>query len=145
MPQATPLHTRSPAVVALHFAAGDPPPPPCFRSFATYQDTVLHDACRSAMATHETMTAISLSVADVPGGDPIHVAADAAIARLHPLWLKQVEQAWTVPAAGPQGLRDKAELLSTLIGRDDGGVVPGSPALALASSLAADVLQHATA
>ena len=44
-----------------------------------------------------------------------------------------------MPAIGPGGLRDKAELLETLIDRDNDGSVPGGPALRLAASLAADV------
>ncbi len=87
------------------------------------------------------MMALSLSVADLPPADPRHAATGAAVARLRAQWADEMEQAWTVPAAGSAGLREKAGLLDGLIDRDADGSVPGSAALTLAASLAADVLR----
>jgi len=142
MPQATNTHTPNPVVVALQVAASSLSPPPAGRFARSYQDAVLHDACRSALVTLQAMTTLSLSVADLRPDDPRHEVASAAIDRLRPAWMDQVEHAWTVPAAGPSGLRDKAELLDALIDRDEDGSAPASPALSLAASLATDILQQ---
>ena len=150
MPQATRTNsytrTENPVVVALQVAASSLPPTRTQVGALSYQDAILRDACRSAAVTFKAMDALALSVADLPPSDPRHAAADAAIERLRPLWTDQVEQARTVPAVGPSGLRDKAELLVWLIDLDEDGSVPGNPVLSLAASLAMDVLlQHGTA
>jgi hypothetical protein len=96
--------------------------------------------------THTSVTALSDSLAELPPDDPRCCAVRAAIGRLRVAWFDEVEQAWTVPASGPEGLRDKAELLDLLIARDGNGTLPRSPVLKLAASLAADVLrQHGAA
>jgi hypothetical protein len=145
MPQATPTHTPNPIVV-LQVAASSLPQPPAARSILTYQDAILREACHAAMVSFEAMTALSLSVAELPPDDLRHEVANAAIGRLRPVWRDQVEQAWSVPASGPSGLRDKAALLDSLIDLHDDNFVQGNAALCLAASLAADVLQqHAAA
>ena len=141
MPQATPTHTRNPVAVALQPAACRLQAP-VDRDGLTYQDAILRDACRAAATTQKAMVAMSLSVADLAADDPVRGAANAAVARLRPQWAHEIQQASTVPAAGPSGLRDKAELLGTLIDRDEDGTVLGGPVLSLAASLAADVLQQ---
>jgi len=141
MPQATPTHTPNPIVV-LQVAASSLPQPPAARFDLTYQDAILREACHAAVATLEAMTALSLSVAELPPDDLRHEVAHAAIGRLRPVWRDQVEQAWTVPASGPSGLRNKAQLLDSLIDMHEDEFVQGNPALCLAASLAADVLQQ---
>jgi hypothetical protein len=141
MPKATHTHTPNPIVVALQIAADNLSSlPAAAGGRLTYQDAILREACDAARVTHAAMTALSLSVADLAPADPRREAADVAVAHLWARWADEVQQAWTIPAAGVSGLRDKARLLDGLIDRDDDGVVPGGPALALAASLTADVL-----
>ena len=142
MPQATHTYTPHPVVVALQIAASSLPPlPPIGRVTLTYQDAILREACQAARVAHAAMAALSASVADLMPGDPRHDAAGAAIADLRARWASEVEQASSVPAAGAVGLRDKAGLLDSLIDREEDGRVPGTPALGVAASLAADVLR----
>ena len=142
MPQATHRHTPNPAVVALQIATSSFAfPPSMAEGRVTYQDAILREACDAARVTHAALMALVLSVADLAPIDPRHEAANAAIAQLRAQWAHEVEQAWTTPAAGPSGLRDKARLLEGLMGRDEEGAASGGPVLALAASLTDDVLR----
>ena len=142
MPQATHIHTPQSVVVALQVAASSLPPVPLIGHVTlTYQDAILRDACQAARVAHAAMAALSASVADLMPSDPRHDAAGAAIAALRARWASEVEQASSVTAAGAAGVRDKAWMLDSLIYRDEDGHVSGTPALALAASLAADVLR----
>ena len=141
MPQAIPPHTRNPLVALQVDATGWPSSPHAVQPLS-YQDAILREICRAAQITHRSMTALSLSVAELSPSDPRHEAVSAAVSRLQPVWHDEVEQAWSLPAGGLPGVRDKAELLNLLIDRDQDGSVPGSPVLSLAASLAADVLRQ---
>ena len=145
MPQATPMYSINPVVTLQLAANGMPPVPSTNRSWPSYQEAILHEACRAASIAHAAMTSLSLSVAEVLPGDPRHAAVVSAVALLRSQWGDEVKQVWSIPAAGLSGLRDKAGLLDSLIDRDTDGSVPGSPVLALAASLAADVLQLSAA
>jgi hypothetical protein len=145
MPKATQTHTLNPSILLRLDPSGWPEVPGDKRPLS-YQDAILREACRAALMTHTSVTALSDSLAELPPDDPRCCAVRAAIGRLRVAWFDEVEQAWTVPASGPEGLRDKAELLDLLIARDGNGTLPRSPVLNLAASLAADVLrQHGAA
>ncbi len=145
MPKATQTHTLNPCA-GLRLNPSGRPACPYEKRPLSYQDAILREACRAALVTHTSMTALSDSLAELPPDDGRRGAVSAAIGRLRAAWCDEVEQAWTVPASGPEGLRDKAELLGLITARDGDGTVPRSPVLNLAASLAADVLmQHGAA
>ena len=143
MPQATRIHTRNRASVLIHFGGSCVPRAVIApAAVPSREDANLRENCRAATASLRAMTALSASVADLLQDDPRHRAATAAVDRLKPAWREQVEQASRMPSHSASGLYEKANLLESLIERDDQNTALGGPALSVAASLAADVLRQ---
>ncbi len=145
MPQATSSNTRNSSGVAALFATVGvtlPGDPGVTRVTSLDRNPPLTAACHAAMVSQQAMTALSVSVADLPPDDPRHAAAYAAAAMLRPRWQEQVALACRIPATFPSAFQTKAALFSSMVERDVDDAVIGSPALKVAASLANDVLAY---
>ena len=139
MLQATSTYTPPPLGAATHIVIGMTTALPASR-LQYAQDAVLTDACQATSVGLRAVDALSAAIADLRPDDPVHEAGDRAIARLQPVWRLELERAVRTPASGVDGLLQKAGLLASLIERQGVPSVEASPSLALAASMAADIL-----
>lgn len=119
-----------------HLLTGEPTPD-TGATLGTYR---VQDACTAALASHKAWLFLSGLLNSVPDSHPFHRSATDTLELVQIEWLHLVDTVGSLPAASGADVLLKAAVLSRAIERDDDDEIVGSPALALAASLADDIL-----